>query len=109
MITTPLAERKVVAREKEKKDALIRQIPTIAYLVKTYGQSFEGNDQKACRIFKDYEPKEKCKRLIQELEWVKDGRVPENILDECIKKKRAVKHQSYKHWAELMLLWLAGK
>lgn len=99
----------MAGKEKTKKDVIIKQVPTIAYFIRTYAVGFEGNDKKACRVFNDYEPKEKKKRLAQELTWVKDGIVAENVLDEAVKKKRAVKHESYKHWAELMLMWLAGK
>ena len=95
--------------EKNQKDEKVKFIPTVDYYMKTYALSLGDNDQKAIVVFREYEPQEKVRRLQQELQWIKDGQVAENVLDNSVKKKRAVKYESYIAWARLMLLWLARR
>ena len=87
----------------------IASIPTVLEWQKSYGRSCEGNDQKAVRIFRDYESKEKVRRLQNELQLIKDDKVRENVLEEVVGKKRMQKYQSYSGWAKLMLLWIVAK
>ena len=89
--------------------AEITGLPTFEFYDRTYARSMDGNDQKALSVFKNYEAKEKIRRLHSEIMWIKNEIVPETILDRIVGKKRAAKHQSYKHWAELMLIWLSAK
>jgi hypothetical protein len=84
-------------------------IPTIDYFEKTYGRSMEGNDQKAVKVFAEYETKEKIRRLQNELIWIKEGRVPDTTLKAIIGGKRKARYQGYNQWASRMLLWLAAK
>ena len=39
-----------------------------------------GNDQKAVVVFREYESQEKVRRLQQELQWVKNEQVSEQVL-----------------------------
>lgn len=80
-------------------------IPTIEYFHKMYAVSME--DQKAVRVFKEYESHEKLRRLQSELTWVKNGDVSEKAMERVIGKKRAHKFQGYQHWAELMMIWIS--
>ena len=89
--------------------ATIKLIPTIDYFQKNYGRSLEGNDQKAVRVFRDYEPKEKLRRFQHELQQIKDKRVSENVLHAVVGKKRMHKYQGYDRWASLMLMWIVSK
>lgn len=84
-------------------------IPTIAYYEKTYGRALEGNDRKGVGIFKNYESNEKQRRLQQELQMIKDGKVYEKLLDQIVTKKRKMRHQGYDKWATKMLIWFAEK
>ncbi len=83
-------------------------IPTVESFEKLYGRSLEGNDQKALRVFMDYETIEKRKRLLTELLWIKKGWVSEKVLDQFVGKRRKSRYTSYQHWAELMLKWMAA-
>ncbi|MCB0358221.1 MAG: hypothetical protein KDD44_01245 [Bdellovibrionales bacterium] len=76
--------------------------------MRSYGKSFEGNDPKAVNAFKMYETDEKVRRLQTELVWLKNGRVDPKVCDAVIGRTRAVKYQSYQHWAELCLHWLSS-
>jgi hypothetical protein len=87
----------------------IKLIPTLDYFQKNYGRSMEGNDMKAVRVFKDYEPAEKVRRLQHELIMIKDQRVSEKVLDAIVGKKRKSKYQGYHLWAERMLMWIVAK
>lgn len=89
--------------------AALRFIPAIQDFQKRYATSFEGNDQKAARLFREYESKEKLNRIRSELMAVKEGSVAEHICVQVIGKKRAVRFGSYRRWAELMLLWFVSK
>lgn len=86
----------------------LRHMPTLHYWHKTYGVSLGGQDQKAARVFRDYESQEKVRRLQTELMSIKDGRVADEILDVVLGKKRKSKYGGYEKWAALMLLWLAN-
>jgi len=97
-----------VTEKKEKAEPTIAGIPTLEYYQKTYAVSMDQNDQKAVQIFKDYEAHEKFRRMQQEVMWVRDEKVKTMVLDRVLGKKRKSKYESYKRWAELMLLWMAG-
>jgi hypothetical protein len=93
--------------EEEQADSL-KALPTLDYFEKRYGRSMQ-NDQKAVKVFRDYESMEKLRRLQNELVYVKEQRVGERTCQFIIGRKRAAKHGSYSHWAQLMLLWIAQK
>ena len=95
--------------ELDKEPPKICSLPTLEDYDKSYGRSMDGNDQKAVVVFKTYETKEKVRRLQAELQWIKGGKVPADICDRIIGKKRQSKYRGYEHWAELMLLWLVAK
>ena len=84
----------------------ISHLPTIVYYQKTYAQSLGDNDQKAVKVFTDYESQEKLRRLQSELLWVKKGQAAEKACDNIIGKKRRSKYRGYSKWAEMMLLWI---
>lgn len=95
--------------QKDSQDPSISLLPTIQEYDRKYGISLEGNDQKAVRAFREFESREKLVRLRNELIWVKSEIVTEKACNWVIGKKRKAKHGSYKHWAELMLLWMLSK
>lgn len=90
-------------------EAVIKLIPTLDHWQKNYGRSCEGNDQKAIRIFREYEPQERMRRLQNELMSIRERKVSEPVLDAVIGKKRMQKHQGYDKWAAMMLMWIAAK
>lgn len=83
----------------------ITHVPTIAYFESNYGRS-TANDKKAVRFFREFESKERLRRLQQELTWLKNGMVTEKVCDSIVGKKRKGKHSTYERWAELMLRWI---
>lgn len=87
----------------------VSAIPSVKYYDMMYGRSFEGNDRKAVHTFKLYESQERLRRLQNELQQVKQGKVTEKVCDLIIGKKRLSKFESYEHWAQLMLHWIAEK
>ena len=93
--------------EEEQADSL-KALPTIDYYEKRYGRSMQ-NDQKAVKVFRDFESVERLRRLQNELVYVKEQRVGERTCHCIIGRKRAAKHGSYSHWAQLMLLWIVQK
>ncbi len=86
----------------------LKFLPAIQDFQRRYAAS-TGNDQKAVRLYREYEPKDRSNRVRNELMAIKKGRVPEKICDNIVGKKRSGKYGSYKHWAELMLLWFVSK
>ena len=92
----------------EEQTASLQALPTIDYFEKKYGRSMQ-NDQKAVKVFRDYESVEKLRRLQNELVYVKEQRVGERTCHFIIGPKRSAKHGGYSHWAQLMLLWIAQK
>lgn len=87
----------------------IKFIPTIEYFQRMYGASFEGNDRKAVLCYRNYEPREKLRRLQGELMAVKNGKVAPHICEMVIGKKRLQTNKTYEHWAALMLQWIVSK
>lgn len=87
----------------------VKFLPTIEYFQRLYGASFDGNDKKAVLTFRNYEAREKLRRLQGELQAVKNGKVPPETCDRIIGKRRKSQHQTYEHWAGLMLLWITSK
>lgn len=104
-------QEKPVTEEETKKDENKPRagIPTISYYLKSYAQSFEGNEDKALRVFKDYESKEKQRRLQAELHLIKNGKVAQTTLDAIVGKKRFHRHEGYDKWAHFMLMRLLSK
>lgn len=84
-------------------------LPAVEYYQKTYAKSLDDNDQKAVRLFREYESQEKVRRLQQELLWIRDGKVKESTCDRLIGKKRKGKYEGYAGWGKLMLLWLVAQ
>jgi hypothetical protein len=86
----------------------LKAVPTLDYYEKTYGRSLQ-NDQKAVRVFRDYESSERIKRLQNELVYIKDNRVPSKTLHNILGRKREEKFGGYSKWAALMLMWASQK
>jgi hypothetical protein len=91
----------------EKLERSIRHVPMIKFYQTRYGKSLQGNDQKAARVFKEFESEEKVRRLRNELMWVKESRVNERVLSEVLGRKKVSQRGSFEKWAELMLIWLS--
>lgn len=81
-------------------------IPTIAYYLKSYGKSLESNEKKAVGIFREYESKEKIRRLQTELNMIRMGKVSDQVCERTLGKKRQAKHNGFDRWAVAMLQWL---
>ncbi len=88
-------------------EGTITAVPTLRYYQKRYALSCANNDQKAIRMFKEYESVENVRRLQSELMWVSGGQVYSPVLDTILGKTRKVKHNGYNHWGKIMLVWLA--
>jgi len=97
-----------MSNSEEEQSRGVGVLPTLEYFQKMYAKSMDGADQKAVKVFKDYESHEKTRRLQSELMWIKDGKVSDAACNRIIGKKRKSKYTSYQRWAELMLLWLAS-
>ena len=91
----------------EEEDKKIKHLASIRLFEERYARGCEGNDEKAVRIFKDYEPREAVQRFRGELIAIKNEKVTENVINTWVGNKRVNKHGSAKRWAELMLIWLA--
>ena len=108
-VVTSSAEPSVTDDNQENQAETIKFIPTIEYFQKMYGASFEGNDRKAVLCYRNYEPREKLRRLQGELLAVKNGRVAPHVCERVIGKKRLQTNKTFEHWASLMLQWIASK
>ena len=85
----------------------ITSIPTLGYYQKSYAGSLGNNDQKAVKVFKQYEGLEKVRRLQSELGWIANKQVYEPVLDSIASRTRKTRYKGYDAWAKLMLQWLA--
>ena len=85
----------------------VTSVPTVEYYQRRYAHSLSNNDQKAARLFKEYESVEKVRRLQQELLWVRNGQVLTQTLENILGKTRKSKYSGFENWAKLMLLWVA--
>ncbi len=93
----------------EAESELVKFLPTLKDYERRYGVSLAGNDKKALRCFREYESKERVRRLQSELLLIKQGKVTEKACTQVVGKKRLAKYGSYEEWAKLMLLWLSEK
>lgn len=91
----------------EESEGSITAVPTLHDYQKRYALSCSNNDQKAVRLFKEYESMEKVRRLQAELMWVSSGQVYSPVLDSILGKTRKAKYNGYNNWAKLMLLWIS--
>ena len=91
------------------KENLTPPLQTIRDYINTYAASLEGNDQKAVKVFCQFETQEKLRRFQRELIMIKDGGVSDTTCDNIIGKKRKAKHRGYETWASLMLQWISSK
>jgi hypothetical protein len=94
--------------ENKEQGKISSTLSTIRDYMRVYAHSLDDNDQKAIRIFRQYEPQQKLRRLQDELILVKGDRILENSCDQVIGKKRKGKYHSYSNWASLMLQWMSG-
>lgn len=81
----------------------IKGIPTIDFYCKTYARSCGDNDQKAIRIFKEYENQDRVRKLRAELSGVTQSKVSPILLERILGKIRPVKSQSWEKWAQMMI------
>ncbi len=88
------------------KEEIIRLIPTVKELLQYYGSGSAIDDQKAVGNFKRFESDEKSRRLQNELVWIKDNYVKEELCESIIGVKRKARAGTYQEWARRMLLWL---
>ena len=59
----------------DESDGTVTAIPTIRDYQKHYALSLDNNDQKAVRLYKQYESMERVRRFQNELSWVGNGQV----------------------------------
>lgn len=95
--------------EKTPEPKSIKAISTVAFYQKRYACSCENNDEKATRLFREYESREKLVRLRNEISWIKEGWVADSVCDETVGMTRKAKYGDYENWAKLMLQLLARK
>lgn len=89
------------------KDKKVTSLPSIEYLIKSYSNSSDGNDQKAVNSFNMFETKEKVSRLKNELMWIRDGIVAEETCTRVLGVKRKAKYESYDNWAKYVMIWIS--
>ena len=103
-------EQKATESEEEKKEEpKIGALPTFVTYEKKYANSCAKNDQKATKIFKEYESAELVRRLRGEMMAVAQGKVIEAACDRLIGKNRKIKFGSYEKWGRMMLAQLQLK
>ena len=81
----------------------LKAIPAILYYQKTYAASCGNNDQKAIRLYKEFENRDKMQRLKVELHAVLKGRVGEELLGKILSASRKGRFGSYSKWAMYVL------
>ena len=86
----------------------VTAVPTLQFYQRRYAYALANNDQKAARLFKEYESTEMVRRFQSELMWVRNGQVLEQTLDGILGKTRRSKYKGYTEWAKLMLLWVSN-
>lgn len=91
------------AKEREGKDYSFKAIPTVKYYQKTYANSLANNDQKAVKIFKEYEPRDKISRFKTELLAISQERVSPELCAQTVGPKRQGRFGSYSKWAKICL------
>ena len=90
----------------EEKDYSFKAIPTVKYSQRTYANSLGNNDKKAVDIFREYEPKDKIRRLKTELTAMAQERVSPQLAQTTVGPKRKGKFGSYSKWAKVVLCML---
>ena len=84
-------------------------IPTIEYFIKSYARGSSQDDQKAVRVFVEYESREKLTRLRNELSLVKKGQVSPGVCDRIIGPARKARFTTHEAWAGAVTMWSLKK
>ncbi len=87
----------------EKKDYPMKGIPNLDFYQKTYGRSCGNNDDKAGRVFKEYENADRIKRVKAELIAMSQGKVSPVLCERILGKTRYVKFGSWEKWAIMLI------
>ena len=72
-----------------------------------YGKAGSG-DQRAAQDFMICEQVDAINSFRSELVAITKGAVPDETLDALVGKPRKMRHESYKEWARMMLVWMAN-
>jgi len=96
----------VPEKPKSVEEKKINQLPMVKAWETTYGKSCDGNDEKAARLFKEFESAEKLTRLRNELFQLRDGKVADQTALAVVGMRRIGRHTSAANWANLMIIWL---
>ncbi|MCC6954333.1 MAG: hypothetical protein IT290_09465 [Deltaproteobacteria bacterium] len=95
--------------EENAEERTVTALPTFTTYEKKYANSCAKNDQKALKIFKEYESVDLVRRLRGEMMAVSKGKVVETAADRIIGKNRKLKFGSYEKWGRMMLAQLQLK
>jgi hypothetical protein len=87
----------------------VKSLPILEGYMKGYARSCGNNDQKAAKLFTEYEPGDKVNRLKREVAQVVQGIVAEPTLVRVIGNARKAKYGGFEKWARMMTGFLNKK
>jgi len=87
----------------------VKGIPNLDFYRKTYARSCGENDEKAVKIFKEFENTDRVRRVRTELVAVSLGKVSPELCEKILGKNRIVKHESWTRWATMMIAAINSK
>ena len=95
--------------EPSKQEAAVKALPTLEQYMKTYARSCGNNDQKAAKLYAEYEATEKLNRLKREVSQVAQGIVAEATLIRVVGNARCSKFGGFDKWGRMMIGYLNKK
>lgn len=87
----------------EKDKPQVVALPALNAYLRTYAKSCGNNDQKAVKIFKEYESAEKVRRLKGELMAIQAGKVSDEVCIRILGKNRQAKLGTFPKWATMVI------
>lgn len=96
-------------KEEQVRDYPLKGIPNIDFYQKTYGKSCGNNDEKAVKVFKEYENQDRVRRVKAELIGMSLGKVSPELCEKILGKSRKAKYENWEKWAAMMIATFNSK
>ena len=92
-----------VAEQQVKPDYPVKGLPNLDFYQKTYGKSCGNNDDRAGRVFKEYENNDRIKRVKAELIAISQSKVSPELCERIMGKTRKAKFGTWEKWAIMLI------
>lgn len=87
----------------------VKGIPNLDFYRKTYAKSCGENDDKAARVFREFENQDRVRKVKGELIAISQSKVSPILCEKILGRSRPVKLGSWEKWALMMIAVIGSK